>query len=97
MNIKGASEKLIHSPCVYLAHVVHISHADRRFIPSSFNIQLHMNVFFNTMELLEHNMFRNISKRPAFMWQTQIQMIEYGLDDTIIIQLQKKEVTLILY
>ena len=25
---------------------------------------------------LEHNLFKNVSKGPAFLWQTQIQMIE---------------------
>ena len=28
---------------------------------------------------LEHNLFKNVSKWPAFLWQAQIQTIEYGL------------------
>ena len=32
---------------------------------------------------LEQNLFKSISKGPAFLWQTHIQTIEYGLNDTI--------------
>ena len=31
----------------------------------------------------KQNLFKNMSKGPPFLWQTQIQMIEYGLNDTI--------------
>ena len=44
---------------------------------------------------LEQNSFKNVSKVPAFLWQTQIQPIEYGLNDTI--RIQNNEVILILY
>ena len=33
---------------------------------------------------LEHNSSKNVSKRPAFVWQTQIQTIEYGLNNKIL-------------
>ena len=33
--------------------------------------------------LLKHNLFKNVSKGPAFLWQAQIQTIEYGLNDAI--------------
>ena len=32
---------------------------------------------------LDHSLFKNVFEGPAFLWQTQIQMIEYGLYDTI--------------
>ena len=42
---------------------------------------------------LEHNLLRMyLRDQPAFLWQTQIQKIEYGLNDTI--RMKKKEVTL---
>ena len=43
------------------------------------------------LRALEHNLLKNVSNRQAFLWQTQIQAIEYGLYDTI--QIKKKEVT----
>ena len=32
---------------------------------------------------LEYNLCKNVSNRLAFLWQTHIQTIEYGLNDTI--------------
>ena len=34
-------------------------------------------------EFLVRNLFKNVSKGAAFLWQTQIQTIEYDLNDTI--------------
>ena len=31
--------------------------------------------------LLEHNLFKNVSKWVISLWQTQIQTIKYGLND----------------
>ena len=31
--------------------------------------------------LLEPNLFKNVSKWVTFFWQTQIQSVEYGLND----------------
>ena len=45
--------------------------------------------------LLKHNLFKKVSKGPAILWQTQIQTIEFGLNDTI--RILKNEVILILY
>ena len=45
--------------------------------------------------LLEHNLFQNVSKWVTFLWQTQIQTLEYGLNDAK--RIKKKQVTLILY
>ena len=44
---------------------------------------------------LEHNLCKNVFMGPAFLWQTQIQTIEYGLNDTI--RITKNEVILMLY
>ena len=38
---------------------------------------------------LEHDLFKNVSKGPAFWGQTQIQTIEYGFNDTIRIRTMK--------
>ena len=38
---------------------------------------------------LEHNLFKNAPKGPAFWGQTQIQTIEYGFNDTIRIRTMK--------
>ena len=35
------------------------------------------------LEILEHNFFKDMSKGPAFLRQTQIQTLEYGLDDAM--------------
>ena len=43
---------------------------------------------------LEHNLFRNILNWVAFLWQTQIQTIIYGLNDAK--RTKKKQITLIL-
>ena len=40
-------------------------------------------------------MLKNVSKGPAFLWQMQIQTIEYDLNVTI--RIKKKEVILILH
>ena len=32
---------------------------------------------------LEHNFFKNVSKGPAFSRQTEVQTLEYGLDDAM--------------
>ena len=32
-----------------------------------------------SLEILEHNLFKNVSKWATFLWQTQIQTINYGL------------------
>ena len=34
-------------------------------------------------EFLVRNLFKNVSKGAAFLWQTQSQTIEYGLNNTI--------------
>ena len=48
----------------------------------------------HTFKLLEHTK----SNEPDFLCQMQIQMIEYGLNDTIVtIRMKKKEVVLIPY
>ena len=39
--------------------------------------------------LLEPNLFKNVSKGPAFLSQTQIQTIEDGLNDTMPIKRMK--------
>ena len=44
---------------------------------------------------LEHNLCKNVFMGPAFLWQTQIQTIEYGLKDTILIT--KKDFALIFF
>ena len=44
---------------------------------------------------LEHNLFKNVSKGPAFLWQTQIQTTKYGLSDTL--RIKENKVILILY
>ena len=50
------------------------------------------------MKELEHNLFKNVSKKSLFLWQKQIQAIEYGPNDAIRI---KKEAsyfdTLLIY
>ena len=35
---------------------------------------------------LEHNLFKNVSKYVIFLWNTQIQTIKYGLNDTKMIK-----------
>ena len=47
------------------------------------------------VHILEHTLFKNVSNRVTFLWQTQIQTIEYGLNDTK--RITKNQVTLILY
>ena len=42
---------------------------------------------------LKHNLFKNVSKGPAILWKTQIQTIEYGLNDAI--RIKKNEFILI--
>ena len=49
----------------------------------------------NSYKILKHNIFKNVSKGPAFLWQTQIQAIEYGLNDAI--RIKKNEALMILY
>ena len=49
----------------------------------------------NISKLLEHNLFKNVSKGPAFLWQSHIQTIEYDLKDTI--RINKNEFIMILY
>ena len=49
----------------------------------------------STVFTLEHNLFNNVYKWVTFLWETQIQTIEYGLNDAKWIK--KKEFTLILY
>ena len=39
--------------------------------------------------------FKNVSKGPAFLWQTNIQTVKYGLNDAKLIK--KNELILILY
>ena len=46
----------------------------------------------NTTTLLEHTLFKNVSKWVIFLWQTQIQTIKYGLNDKK--RIKKKQVTL---
>ena len=41
---------------------------------------------------LEHNLFKNVYTTAAFLWQTQIQTIIYGLNN-----FDKKKIILILY
>ena len=45
--------------------------------------------------MLEHTYFKNGSSGPAFFWQTQIQTIEYGLNDAM--RIKKKELILMIY
>ena len=45
--------------------------------------------------LLEHNLFKNMSKGPAFSRPNQIQTLKYGLDDAM--QIKKKDLALIKY
>ena len=47
------------------------------------------------VHILEHTLFKNVSNRVTFLWQTQIQTIECGLNDTK--RITKNQVTLILY
>ena len=44
---------------------------------------------------LDHNFFKNVSKGPAFSRPTQIQTLEYGLDDAM--RIKKKDLVLIEY
>ena len=44
---------------------------------------------------LKHNLFKNVSNWVTFFWQTQIQTIKYGLNDTK--RIKEKQVTLTLY
>ena len=44
---------------------------------------------------LEHIFFKNVSKGPAFSRPTQIQTLEYGLDDAM--RIRKKDLVLIEY
>ena len=44
-------------------------------------------------QLLEHDLFKNVSKWGIFLWQTQIQRNKYGLNDTK--RIKKKQVKLI--
>ena len=57
------------------------------------------NINFHGIEwesrLLEHNLFKNVSKWVIFLWKKQIQTIKYGLNFTK--KIKKKQVTLILY
>ena len=46
------------------------------------------------LEILEHNFFKDMSKGPAFLRQTQIQTLEYGLDDAM--PIKTKDLVLIL-
>ena len=46
-------------------------------------------------KVLEPNLFKNVSNWGSFLWQTQIQTIEYGLNDMK--RIEKKQGTLILY
>ena len=46
---------------------------------------------FHTHILLEHNFFKNVSNWVTFLWQTQIQKIKYGLNDTK--RINKKQIT----
>ena len=39
-----------------------------------------INVPSFVIHFLERNLFQNVSNRPAFLWQKQIQNIEYGLN-----------------
>ena len=49
-----------------------------------------LDLSFLFLLLLERNLFKNISKVPAFLWQTQIQMNEFGLNDTKRIKKEEK-------
>ena len=50
---------------------------------------------FHFWRYLKRNSFKNVSKGPAFLWQTLIQTIEYGLNDAI--GVKKNEVIMIIY
>ena len=47
------------------------------------NIMKLMKTLRDFKRKLEYNSFKNVSKWPPFLWRTQIQTTEYGLNDTI--------------
>ena len=51
------------------------------------NLQCHNNHRF--LQTLKHNLFKDVSKGLAILWQTLIQTIEYGLKNTIRIKRMK--------
>ena len=53
-------------------------------------ITLSMNWIWYYFNFLELNLVKNVSNAPAFLWQNQIQTIEYGLNDKIWIKKWKK-------
>ena len=44
----------------------------------------HNNVTVYKFTVLEHNLFKKLSKGTTLLWKTQIQTIENGLNDTIV-------------
>ena len=52
------------------------------------------NFSWNYLRTLKHNLFKNVSKWVTILWQTQIQTIKYGLNNTK--RIKKYQVTVIL-
>ena len=66
----------IRATSYYLAGEIFIERTRREFTfykKSWYNLNL-----LKVLWLLEHNLFMNLSKGSAFLWQTQMQSIEYG-------------------